>query len=240
MEYRDGGFQALVLEVAIKLGQVLRHHHAFEDNGGGGQARHVEHRVRRLHGFLGEPPGHIQLAVERGLVHVRRTAIHKHLLDVGQGLQGLGAASLRIHRDHAPAGDLQLLALQLGLESRPRDAGQRRIRIKENEPGGELLGQLDAGLGRHGAQKPLGAFQQQAATVAGFPVAGDRPTVREAVERRNSRTDQPMARLVIEVGNQAKPAAIAFVGVFIESLGGSAHLCGLEFSHQARLFHRHT
>jgi len=36
-----------------------------------------------------------------------------------------------------------------------------------------------------------------------------------------------MARLIIQVGDQAKPAAIAFVGVFVESLGGSAHCHGL-------------
>ena len=64
----------------------------------------------------------------------------------------------------------------------------------------------------------FGFLQQQPAAVAGFPVAGDRPTMGQTVERSNSRPDQPMAGLVVEVGYQAKPAAIAFVGVFIESL----------------------
>src|SRR5579871_2182850 len=48
-----------------------------------------------------------------------------------------------------------------------------------------------------------------------------------------------MAGLIVEIRDQAKPAAIAFVGVFIKSLGGSAHCRGLEFS-RAPVFEAHV
>ena len=60
-------------------------------------------------------------------------------------------------------------------------------------------------------------------------VTRDRTTMGQTIERGNSCLYQPMTWLVIQVGNQAEPATVAFVGVFVESLGGSAHLCGLEF-----------
>ena len=76
---------------------------------------------------------------------------------------------------------LEPLALQLGFHGRARGLGQCRVAIQENQTGGEFLGQLDAGFGRHGSQEPFRFLQQQTAAVAGFPVAGDRPTVGEAV-----------------------------------------------------------
>ena len=48
-----------------------------------------------------------------------------------------------------------------------------------------------------------------------------------------------MAGLIVEIRDQAKAAAIAFVGVFIKSLGGSAHCRGLEFS-RAPVFEAHV
>ena len=45
----------------------------------------------------------------------------------------------------------------------------------------------------------------------------------QAIEGSNRRLDQPVARLVVEIGNQAKTTAIAFVGGFIESRVGCAH-----------------
>jgi hypothetical protein len=38
-----------------------------------------------------------------------------------------------------------------------------------------------------------------------------------------------MAGLIVEIRNQAEPAAIAFVGVFIKSLGSSAHVVASSF-----------
>jgi len=141
-----------------------------------------------------------------------------------QRLQGLRTAGVRVHGHGAPASDLESLALQLGFHSYARGLGEGGIAIEENDPGGEFLGQLDGSLGGHGTQEPLRLLQQQATAVAGLPIAGDRPTMGQAIQRGNSRADEPMARLIVQVGNQAEPATIAFVGFFIESLGSSAHL----------------
>src|SRR3981189_2123095 len=49
--------------------------------------------------------------------------------------------------------------------ARPRGLGQRRGAIQENQAGSELLGQLDAGLGRDGPQEPFRFLQQQTTAV---------------------------------------------------------------------------
>ena len=67
------------------------------------------------------------------------------------------------------------------------------------------------------AQEFFGTFQQQAAAVAGLAVGGDGAAMGQAVERGDGGAHQPMARLVVEIGDQAEPAAVALVGVFVES-----------------------
>ncbi len=62
-----------------------------------------------------------------------------------------------------------------------------------------------------GAQEFLGTFQQQAAAVAGFTVCGHGAAVGQAVEGGNGSVDQPTARLIVEIGDQAKPATVSFV-----------------------------
>jgi hypothetical protein len=60
-------------------------------------------------------------------------------------------------------------------------------------------------------QKFFGTFQQQAATVTRFTVCGDGAAVGEAVQGGNGSVDQPTARLVVEIGDQAKPATVSLV-----------------------------
>ena len=216
VEHRHRARQARVGEVGVELRQVLRHHHALVDDGAGGQARHVEGRVR-LAGALGEAPRHEQAAVEGGLVELHRRAVDEQLLDARQRLQGLGTAGLDPDRHHAPAGHLQPLARQRRPQRGPAGGGQRGIVRQEHQPRGEAWGEREAGLGGHRAQEFLGTLQQQSAAVAGLAVGGDGAAVRQAIEGGDRGAHQPVARRVVEARDQAEAAAVALVGALVES-----------------------
>jgi hypothetical protein len=99
-----------------------------------------------------------------------------------------------------------------------------RIAGEENETRGEALGELDPRLGSHCPEKPFRAFQQQAAAVAGLAVGRDRAAMGEADERADRRAHQGVARRIVQARDQAKAAAVALVGLFIESGGRSVHV----------------
>jgi hypothetical protein len=68
---------------------------------------------------------------------------------------------------------------------------------------------------------------------SGFPglaVRGDGAAVREAVERAHGRAHQPVARRIVEAGDQPEAAAVALVGVLVESQSPGVHGAGLDVS----------
>ena len=73
---------------------------------------------------------------------------------------------------------------------------------------------------RSRAGNRVGLLEQQAAAVAGLAVGGNGAAVREAGERGDRRLHDPVARLIVEVGDQAESAAVAFVGGVVQTLGG--------------------
>jgi hypothetical protein len=117
VKHRDRGGEALVVEIRVELCQVLWHHHALVDERRGGQAWHVEHRVGLFEGLLGPAAREEQLAVQRCFIDIH-AAVDEDLLDPRQGLQRLFPAGVRIRRDQAPAGHLQLLPFELLLQFR--------------------------------------------------------------------------------------------------------------------------
>ncbi len=218
VENHDRRLEPRILQVGVELRQMLWHHHALEHQRAGRQAGHVEHRIRP-HLLFREAPRHEELAVERSLVHVRDAAVHKHLLDVRKRLQRLSTTRLRVHGHGAPAGELQPCSLQLRRERPTRRIGERRVAIQEHQARGKLLRELDASLCAHRAQKRFRFLQQQTAAIACLTVGGDCTAVGQAIQRGHGGADQPVARPIVETGNQAKSAAVAFVSVFVESLG---------------------
>jgi hypothetical protein len=82
--------------------------------------------------------------------------------------------------------------------------------VKEDHAGGEALGQLDALLVGHLAQKRLWQLQQQSATVAGLAVRGDRTTVGQSAQGIECITQNLVAGLVVKLGNQPEAAGITF------------------------------
>ena len=216
MEHGHRALEARIGEVRIELRQVLRHHHALEDDGAGGETGHVEHRIPGQ-GLLGEAARHEQAPVERSRVDIGGPAVHEQLLDERARLEGFGAAGGWINRHHSPAGDLQSLTRQLGGERQACGASLLRIVRQKDQPRSEARTQLDPGLRGHRAQEAFRSLQQQAATVAGLAVGGDRAAMREAIEGGHGGAHQPVARRIVQARDQAETATVALVRVLMES-----------------------
>ena len=216
MEHGHRALEARIGQIRIELRQVLRHHHALEDDGAGGETGHVEHRIPGQ-GLLGEAARHEQAPVERSRVDIGGPAVHEQLLDERARLEGFGAAGGWINRHHSPAGDLQSLTRQLGGERQACGASLLRIVRQKDQPRSEARTQLDPGLRGHRAQEAFRSLQQQAATVAGLAVGGDRAAMREAIEGGHGGAHQPVARRIVQARDQAETATVALVRVLMES-----------------------
>ena len=218
MEHRHRSLDARVLQVFEEISQVLRHDHALVDDGGHRQAGQIEHRIAGSQHALGAAARQEQLAVELVFFHVIARGVDEDLLDDRQRLEGLEAARLGVGGQQTPAGDLQSFALELLLELLHSDLCQCFVLIEEHQARGKLPRQLDAGIGSDGAQEARRRFEQQAATVTGLAVRGDSTAMGEPVQRRDGGLHQPIARLIVEVGDQAKAATVLLVGLAVQTL----------------------
>ena len=120
-----------------------------------------------------------------------RARVDEHLLDVRQGLERLRAAGGRVDGQHAKAGDLELLALDLRGEHAARFGGPGGVAIQEHEAGGELGAELEACLRGRGAQEARRGLDQQTTAVARLAVGGDRAPMGQAVQRADRRLHAP-------------------------------------------------
>jgi len=181
MEHGHRALEARIGQIRIELRQVLRHHHALEDDGAGRETRHVEHgspakafSVRRR--AMNKRP------VERRLVDILGPGFHEQLLDERQRPQRLLATGARVYRHHSPAGGLQAPAARAPRRA-PRGPPRRAARRATETP----APRRSADRARCRPPRPPRAegfrlFSQQAATVAGLAVGGDRAAMREAIE----------------------------------------------------------
>ena len=212
-----------VVQIRKERREVLRHDHGLEDQGRRREAGHIEVGVIGLERLLGPTPRKEELAVKARLVEIQGHAVDEDLLDMRQGLQCLRAAGVRVRGDLAPARDLEPFGFELHQQSAPRLRGAGRVGVQKNEAGGKQVRQIDGRLLRKSAQKFLRLLEEEAAAVAGLAVARHRAPMGEAVQRGHCRLDQPMARLVIQLGDQPKAAAIPFIGVAEQAPVGGTH-----------------
>ena len=82
VEHGHGGLEPRIQQIGIELGEMLRHHHALEDDGAGRKTRHVEVRVRAPRA----PSPRSRRAMNSRRLNAAssssgRRAVHEHLLD---------------------------------------------------------------------------------------------------------------------------------------------------------------
>ena len=206
VEHRDGGLQALVVEVRIEAGQVGRHHQTLVDQGLRREAAHVVVGVGGV-AHRGAAAGAEQLHGEGGIRQALAT--DEHLLDLRQACQGQLTEHRGIHRHLAPADQFQARRLDLAVHVGTRRLGLHRVGIEKHHAHCVLARQLDIEFFTgHRAQEQVGLLNEQAATVAGLAVGVDAATVGHAGQRLDGGLEQVVTGLALHVGNQAEAAVV--------------------------------
>ena len=206
VEDRDGGLQALVTQIRVKLLQVRRHHQAFVDDGLVREAADVVIAVVGV-GHRRATTGAEQLDGE--FLIAQPFTADEHLLDLRQTLQRQPTEHAGVDRHLAPAHQLQAGREDFAVHVLARGFGLGRILIEEHHAHGILRRQFDAELLLgDGAQELIGLLDQQATAITGLAVGVDTAAVSHAGEGLNSGIKQVMTRLTLHMGDQAEAAVI--------------------------------
>ena len=136
--------------------------------------------------------------------------IDEQLLDPGQGLARRLAKRIDFDRHRAPAGDCQTLALQFDLQTAALGCRPLVIPTQKDLADGEGFAELNT-LRRGDAPQEVGRQgQQQAATVAGLAVGGDRAAMGQPLQRTDRICNRGMVSLPVEPGDQPEATGITF------------------------------
>ena len=160
--------------------------------------------------FFCSTPRHEELAVERGFVGVFG-GVDVHLFEPGQGLKRFRATHGRVHRQDTPARDFKAFAHEFVCEHLAGPLCLGSIRTEENVAGRKDQSHGDSGFPGGGLQERFGLFQHEAAPIAGLAVGSDGTAVGEAGQRLDGGLDEPVAGLVVDVGDEAEAAAVLLV-----------------------------
>ena len=115
---REGGLEALVLQVGIEFRDLLGEHHAFVDDRAARQRAHVEPvDLRRDRRFLDAAADDVEFALELLLVDILVVA-DQDLLDLGAGRIGLLAQHFGVHRNVPPTVDVVTHPQNFGFHDR--------------------------------------------------------------------------------------------------------------------------
>ncbi len=196
-----------IVEIAVKDRQILREHQTLVADDAARQGRLEVHRVNREQRLLGTTTGDVQRALEVHLVEAGRR-VDEDLLEVRQALQRVFAAYRRIDRQHTEAGDLTALRGQLSANGGAGVLCFCGVARQEHQTRGVERRERDAGFGSHGAQKGIRLLEQQAATIARQPIGSHRTAVSHTGQRGDCRLHQMVCRLVVDLGDQPKTAAV--------------------------------
>ena len=137
---RKRTLEPLVHQVGIKLRHLLRQHHALIDDRAAGHRRNIQRRhLRRDRRLLDAATDHIQLTLERLLIHTLGVG-NQNLLDLGPRRIGLLAQTLNLHWHMAPAIDVVTHAQNFGLDNRATCFLSGKIRARQKHlPHGQHL-----------------------------------------------------------------------------------------------------
>jgi len=145
--------------------------------------------------------------------------VDEGVLDERQLLQRQAAQLGRVGRQDAPADELQALGGHFLLQDLARPGGQCRVLVQEHDAHGVQRVEAEAQPGGFLAHEGVGLLEQQATAVAGLAVGGDAATVGHARQRLDRGLHQPVAGLVVHLGDQAEAAVVAFELGGIQAVG---------------------
>ena len=205
MNQRQRRLEAFIAEVGIEFFQLGRQQQPLVDDAA---ARHAADVALR-HALFDQAAHHIELALQFGL-RMESAAVDEKLADRRARFPRRPPDLAGIHRHVAPCEHPAPLGsddfFDGGFPARSaedhRDAVFPRLR------------QLAA---EFGAEKLIRQRQQQPRSVAGIRVAARRAAVHQPLQDRHSHPDDPVARHIVQVRDEADAARVVFVRKAVES-----------------------
>ena len=202
---REGAREAGVVQVGVEARELRRHQHPLVDERAGGQARHDEGRAG---GELGDPPDHVELALERILVagQIGRGA-DEELADVRHDGERRAADVCGLDRHVAPAeqhlpfgGDRlldELLQRPARLACLRQEARSDPVRAGGRQP-----------VAEDGAEERVRDLDEDAGAVARVRVRALRAAVLEVRERGQRLGHRLAARLAAQARDEGDAARV--------------------------------
>ena len=225
VEDGHGGGEALVAQVGVELVDVLGQEHALVDQRASRQRADVEAGQRRLdHAPFDPLAAQEQRPLQRLAFEAGRRGEHD-LLDLRARGVGLVADNGGVHRDLAPAVEVEAEAQRLGFDDGSGGllggqvgawqedlADSDRARAQGVADAADLLG-----------EEVLRHRNQHAGPVAGLAVGVDGPAVPDRLQRLDRQLDHLAARLAVDRADQTDAAGVVLlrriVGVAVDQLG---------------------
>ena len=210
MKYGERRDEALVLQIGIKIRELLGEEHALVDQRARRQRTDVEILDRGFpHALLDPPPAKIKPPLQR--FHVEFVADVEHdLLDFGTGGVRFFADDRNVDRNLAPAIEIEAKAQDLGFDDGA--AGFLRAVIGSRQ---EYLADADgpalelaAGALDMDAEEILRHLQMDAGSIARLAVRIDGAAVPHGLERFDGADDDFAARIAVDRRHQAHAAGI--------------------------------
>ena len=227
MDEREGGGDALVLQVRVGAEELRRHQHPLVDDRARAEAREDEVGAG---GELGDAADHVELALE-GLGVEAGCGGDDEVSDTGRdGSRRL--ADLRHDERHvAPRDDALAFVGDGALDERLELGAAVRVGRQEADRDAVLAGRRQLGVD-HAAEEFVGQLDQDPGAVARPRVGAGGAAVLEVLERPDRAHDGLVARDAVELRDRADPAGVVLVGRVVEAdpacgaLPGGVARCG--------------
>jgi len=226
MNHRERRDHRRVVQVDVVLADLVGEQHSLVDDRACRQRRHVEllavPQVERLDRVAGGLADDVELALERVLVHVPRSAGDEHLAD--HRLDFLRALrKARIAGRHVAPAEQHLSfrgnrALDLLLARHPRC----RLLRQEHHADAVLpdRGQRDAQLAARAAQKGVRQLDQDAGAVALQRIGAGGAAVRQVPQDLQPLRNDLVRLPALDLRDEAEAARVVFVNGVVQTLRG--------------------
>ena len=207
VEHAQRGLQPLIAQIRVEHRQVVRHDEALVADHLAGEAGDVELAVLVANGLHGAAPGDKQAPLQFVPGQLRQ-CVDKYLLDPGQALQGALAAGRRFDGHRAPAGNDEVLRLELEFQPPASRLCRFLLAAQEEHSHGVAWREFDTGIPGDRLQEGVRQFHQQPASVAALAVRSHRPAVGKTRECPDRHVHQLMTRPAVHMRDQAEAAAV--------------------------------
>ena len=207
VEHGQRRFKTGVAQVGVEHRQPRGHDQALVRHDTRRQRGDIERAVISSQSFFNATTRNVELALEDiGINAVR--AIDEQMLNNGHALQGHFTQRAIVGRRCAEPRRLQPFSRQFSHKQITRTLRFGFFTVKKNQASGISCTKRNPCFGRDDAHETIRHLEEQTATVTRLAIGRHGATMGHAGQRRNGVLHQLVARLVVQLGNQAKATTV--------------------------------